>query len=299
MSRLRGPDGHYTVEGLKCYGVTQVLRPLADKDEAGAYWVASLATVLHGKVKRGEDAQRWAYDPENCVWTHERCDPMELLEDAKYLEGEAYRKRRAYAERGTVIDALLGDWFTFYPNYPILKGSDMEQAVEQKCIDLGVRGGVCEDAIPYARQLFGFIEAERPRPSAWQLTVVNETHRYAGTLDAVCSCAGGFSGILSLKTSSKMKMERWWMAQEAAYQQGEYACDLSDTGELIKIDWARGVWPCAVLCVTPDAWKLRPLGDQGESDGWDGFLAALALARFADTKETRLPPKTGLNRVAA
>lgn len=172
-----------------------------------------------------------------------------------HLKGAAYRQRDAAGALGSRLHEVA--------ELEVLQGEEFPDPGD-----------------PAARQLLqhfrDFIKVTKPEWHAVEAIVYNETHRYAGTMDAAASIPGHFDDlpvIVDWKSGSGVYGS--FALQLAAYAHAEFVIgpDGPKPWDLVSVEQA------AVVHITASGWKLYEI-DVGR-DVFESFLTCRDMAYWA------------------
>ena len=179
----------------------------------------------------------------------------------KLLKGAPWSKRDDAGDRGTAIHAALEAY---------TRGEPIPTTLN-------------EDEAACTRATTDFLTVRAGRALATELTVINLTMGYAGTLD-LWEIKDGVSWILDYKSSSGIYAEH--AVQQVAYQRAEFAVvqkkqtgDEKWVGKLIP--WGPHVAErLGIVHVKPDGAKLYPIREDYTDKLWNVFRAAAFMKNW-------------------
>lgn len=198
---------------------------------------------------------------------------MTLLKDSNKLAASPYELRDAKRDLGTAVHTIA-ELISFGDSVdPLILGADLR---------------------PYVLSFVNWWEANKPTVLASEMTVINRTHGYGGTLDMIVDL-GGERLVLDIKTSKDTYVDH--ALQLAAYRHCEFCPVPLDkmvlTPEEIKAERVKvtpngyefpmieGITGGAILVLRPHEAKLMRW-----ECGQDEFEAFLAAKRMYDWTRT-------------
>lgn len=166
------------------------------------------------------------------------------------------------------------EWLKQAPYSDRDKAANRGTAVHQFAEDLslGREVEVPDELTGHVDSYLAFRNEWQPAEELLELTVVNRTHRYMGTLDLICKMAGE-TWLLDIKTNRSGPFGEVAL-QLAAYRHAETYLDPA-SGEEVDMP---AVDRCGVIWVRGDGYDLIPF-DAG-LDTYRTFLYAQQVARF-------------------
>ncbi len=269
---MRDSSMHYNYKGRRYPSVTSVLGPHSDFIWVERSKIKEEVVRLNALHSAGLMDELPLWDGE--VWTLQPVEPLSLLLDGDHISNAGARFMKRAADRGSVCHDMLCD-------YAAGARPDDSQLEEWIGSHIYGKSRACsvDDVLPYAKALLAWLDEKQPQIAVSEMPVFNDTHEYAGTMDAIAYVDGAL-WCMDLKTSNSFK--RTWMAQIAAYSHADFGV-LEDVEVPIPQDL-----PCAVLQVADDRWNWREVTDP-RTAFTDFFLPALKA--HTASKELPLPPK--------
>lgn len=267
---LRDESGYYVIPstGERLPSVSTILSwAKGGVAAADRYWVAQRATELVAAAYRKEMVTDWSetkLEDGRVIYTRDQIDPRELLRDVHRLANHALFRLRQAADKGTLLHRCLSD-------RAVGMQVDIQQLPEYlsglvKDLDLCV---VADDALPYARSLWAWLDHFSPGISLPETTVYS-SRGYAGTFDAIFHMPDGRRYVADLKTSSQTDV--WHGLQLSAYRHaGRIVLEDGSEAKMPRTDGA------AVLKISPTNAMWRPVPDSRRS--YQAFLRVLRAWR--------------------
>ena len=166
----------------------------------------------------------------------------------KVLKAARYEDRDAAAKRGTEVHALAEK---------LMHGQEVKVPDE-------LRGHVES----YVR----FLDEWQPEPILTEVTVVNYTHGYAGTLDMIYRTPGGLVVLADIKTT-RSGIYGETALQLAAYRYAEVYLNGDDEPDLPQVDDTHAIW------VRADGYSVIPVNTSKVV--FEDFRRVAATARAA------------------
>ena len=149
------------------------------------------------------------------------------------------------------------------------RGTDVHRTLHHLALGLPLPT-VGAAAEPYVASLLVWWGDHEPEPILAEATVLNRTHGYAGTMDAIWA-VGGRTLVVDAKTSAYRGPEE--ALQLAAYRYAEVICLPDGTEETMpEVDG------CAVLAIAADGCELIDVA--GTWEAFAAYRAALILATW-------------------
>jgi len=223
--------------------------------------------------------------------------------------------RTAYARRDTfdvhseqeVIDFLAAQKNWVGTGHELSErdlGSAVHAAVERYILEDSRAGDYHDEAAPFVRQWFSWLDTYKPRFIAAEMTVYDPERLYAGTCDAIVELSDGHRYLLDWKTTRNARDKQGhvrtpyaeWALQLAAYRNAPLAVP-------VRVDVPAGdersprhyyitpqhravsvpmpeVDGCAIVQLTPDDWRMWPV--RVDDDARDAFLYLREVTRFVE-----------------
>lgn len=187
-------------------------------------------------------------------------------------------------------------------------GSEVHRALERYVLD-GTVPDVHPEAQPFVHQWERWMDTIQPAYEAVEATVFDDKFLYAGTLDAIVRLPDGRKCLTDYKTTRNDRTKSGhvrnpypeWALQLAAYRRAPWLCAFRPyvlDGEkgtprryyISPADRERAVaMPdvdvCAVLQLTPTAWRMYPV--RVEQDAINAFLSVRAAQHFVEVTARR------------
>jgi len=244
--------------------------------------ICRTAKELGQKISTGEMVEMWReYEGE---WSKQFVPPIEALCDGHFVSKAGLRFLKSCADRGTLCHELIVDYATG------AQGGNLEERVEELIFEKHLSCSV-EDTVPFGKQLWKWLELNRPDIWYAEVPVFNETLGYAGTCDGVMYLNGQLL-CFDCKTQGSYSAKRSHFAQIAAYARAEYIVTDTDLNLTAEMPTLMGEpLPCGILYVSPEKVGMRMIESKGCNLPQLYFdkLFVPALTAFTSNKDLPMP----------